>query len=157
MAELYQVHSGWALRLAFVLTGDEEFAQDLTQEAFVRVFGRFGERRDPHSFERYLRTTMLNLARSMWRKRAAERAYIRRHIQESRDLVTADPIERQTVWSALLLLPHRQRAALYLRYYEDLSEQQVADALELSLSAARSLLLRARKKLESEWEDARHG
>jgi RNA polymerase sigma factor (sigma-70 family) len=152
MAELYQIHSQAALRLAFAVTGDEELAQDLVQEAFVRVFGRFADRREPESFERYLRTTILNLARTVWRKRAFERAF-RRSSHGPEISASADPTEKHAVWSALLRLPQRQRAALYLRYYEDLSEKQVADVLDLSVPAARSLLMRARKSLAEKARD----
>jgi RNA polymerase sigma-70 factor (sigma-E family) len=148
MANLYQTHAGAAVRLAYVLTGDHDLAEDLMQEAFVRVFGRFAERRDPHAFDRYLRMTIINLARTHWRRRATERA----HLQEephSTSAISPDLVEREAIWSALLTLPKRQRAALFLRYYEDLSEAEVAAALDCSVAAARSLLLRARRTLET--------
>jgi RNA polymerase sigma factor (sigma-70 family) len=157
MGELYQAHAESALRLAYVVTGRRDMAEDLTQEAFVRVFGRFAERRDPRSFERYLRATVLNLAKSYWRRRNTERGYLQRRHQQSTDPASDDLVEGEALWSRLLRLPQRQRTALYLRYYEDLSEQQVAEVMDLSLPAVRSLLMRARKNLKVELEDFKNG
>lgn len=158
MAALYEENANQATRLAYVLTGDRTLAQDLVQEAFVRVFGRFADRRDPDSFESYLRATVINLARSHWRRRTSERAYLKRQrptqvVQDFAPYVA----ERDAIWSALMNLPRRQRGALYLRYYEDLSEQQVADSLGCSLPAARSLLMRGRKRIDDLMKDLSHG
>lgn len=158
MAALYEENADAATRLAYVLTGDQALAQDLVQEAFVRVFSRFAERRDPDSFESYLRATVINLARSHWRRRTSERGYLKsqRPAQAVQDFAP-DVAERDAIWSALMTLPRRQRGALYLRYYEDLSEQQVADCLACSLPAARSLLLRGRKAINEVMKEFTNG
>lgn len=156
MTELYQVHAGPAVRLAYVLTGDQQLAEDLMQEAFVRVFGRFGERRVPEAFGRYLRATIVNLARSHWRRAALERDR-NRVAGGVREFDDPDLAEREAIWAAVMSLPIRQRAALYFRYHQDLTEHEVAQALDCSESAARSLLTRARRNLEVRLKDVVHG
>ncbi|HEX5951155.1 MAG TPA: sigma-70 family RNA polymerase sigma factor, partial [Actinomycetota bacterium] len=74
LAELYVRHGPAAQRLAFLLTGDRAQAEDLVQEAFVRVVGRFGHLRVPDAFAAYLRRTIVNLHTSQLRRRRLERA-----------------------------------------------------------------------------------
>ncbi|MFN2588955.1 MAG: SigE family RNA polymerase sigma factor [Actinomycetota bacterium] len=140
--ELYAAHGRDALRLAYLLTGSREEAEDLAQEAFVRILGRFGDLRKPDVFRTYLMRTVTNLARSGFRRRDVER----RHRGElaTSDAGVADPdlARRDEVARALARLPHRQRAALVLRYCEDLSEQQTAEVLQTSVKAVKALVTR---------------
>jgi RNA polymerase sigma factor (sigma-70 family) len=123
LAELYLAYSDGAVRLAYLLTGDRSLAEDLVQDAFVKLAGHFADLRDPRAFGAYLRKTLVNLARMHFRRRRLERAYLDREGREPRphavlpDVAAYDEMKR-----ALLSLPYRQRAALVLRYYEDLSE-----------------------------------
>jgi RNA polymerase sigma factor (sigma-70 family) len=71
---LYLRHGPAALRLAYLLTGDRELAEDIAQEAFVRVARRLSGLRDVDSFRWYLRRTVVNLANSQLRRRRVERA-----------------------------------------------------------------------------------
>src|SRR5262249_42709841 len=73
LAELYERHAGAAIGLAYLLTGDRYHAEDLVQEAFVRVAGRFRHLRDEGAFEGYLRRTVVNLFTSQLRRRRLER------------------------------------------------------------------------------------
>src|SRR5437762_7225921 len=73
-AELYVANAPDALRLAYLLTGDRVLAEDLVQEAFVKLAGRFADLRNPSAFPAYLRKTVVNLARTHWRRRRVERA-----------------------------------------------------------------------------------
>lgn len=133
-----------ALRLAFLLTGDAHLAEDVTQEAFIRVAGRFGHLRSASSFDACLRQTVVNLCTSQFRRRKVERAHLEREARRS--AVNVDPPnvgEHEELRSALRALPPRQRAAVVLRYYEDLSERQTGEALGISAAAVRSLVLRA--------------
>lgn len=75
---LYRAHAPEALRLAFLLTGDLGLAEDLTQDAFVKVLGRFQDLRNRDAFWWYLRKAIVNLARSSFRRRRVERAYLER-------------------------------------------------------------------------------
>src|SRR5437773_9279121 len=130
LARLYERHALAATRLAFLLVGDRDLADDLVQDAFVRLAGRFADLRDPGAFESYLRKTVVNLARMHFRRRRVERAYLEReHRQPRRDATIPDVVAYEEMKLALLTLPHRQRAALVLRYYEYLTEAPIAAIL----------------------------
>ena len=148
LAELYERHAPAAGRLAYLLTGSHEQAEDLVQEAFVRVVGRFGHLRMPDAFPAYLRTTIVNLHTSGLRRRRLERAYLER--EAGRRVQTASPPDvgnRQALWAALQRLPARQRAVVVLRYYEDLSEAETAHAMRCSVAAVKSMTARAMQTL----------
>jgi RNA polymerase sigma-70 factor (sigma-E family) len=154
LAELYERHAPAASRLAYLLTGDRAFAEDLVQEAFVRVVGRFRHLRVPDAFDAYLRRTVVNLHTSHLRRRRLERAYLEREGRVPTETAMPDVGAREDLWRAVLALPPRQRAAIVLRFYEDLSERETADALGCSTAAAKSLVARAmqtlRARIESE-------
>jgi RNA polymerase sigma factor (sigma-70 family) len=149
--ELYATHAQGAVRLAYLLVGNQEVAQDIAQEAFLRTFGRFADMRKPNSFSGYLRATIVNLTRKHFRRRGLERLYIERlRARPAQSVAPVDLEQREIVAQALLKVPERQRAALVLHYYEDLSEYQVADLLGVSEQAARSLVARGRKTLREQ-------
>ena len=151
LAELYERHAPAAGRLAYLLTGDRTLAEDLVQEAFVRVVGRFRHLRVPDAFEAYLRRTIVNLHTSQLRRRRVERAYLERerHAVAPEDAMP-DVGAREELWHALRALPARQRAAIVLRFYEDLSERETGEALGRSPAAAKSLVARAMESLRAE-------
>jgi RNA polymerase sigma-70 factor (sigma-E family) len=144
LADLYWSHSTDALRLAFLLTGDQHAAEDIVQDAFVRLFGRFNELRNRDAFEIYLRRTVVNLSRDRFRRMRVERDRVARATTPSSQIEPGSQLEdREQIRNALRNLPHRQRAALVLRFYVDLSEQQTAEVLECSVPAVKSLISRA--------------
>jgi RNA polymerase sigma-70 factor (sigma-E family) len=151
LAELYERHAPGAVRLAYLITGDRERSRDVAQEAFVRVAARFRHLRFPDAFDAYLRRTVVNLCTSQFRRERLERAFLQRERSRAID-VAADPPdigERDEIVRALRRLPPRQRAAIVLRYYEDLSEEAMADAMRVSVPAARSLLSRGMQNLRT--------
>ncbi len=148
LAELYAAHSPDALRLAYLLTGDGSLAEDLVQDAFVRLAGRLLHLRDPGGFRGYLRMTIVNLARSQFRRKAVERRFLERHV-EPPAVDPPDVSERERMRRALLALPVRQRTALVLRYFEDLSEAQTADVMRLRKGAVKSLVSRGTTTLRT--------
>jgi RNA polymerase sigma-70 factor (sigma-E family) len=141
LAELYGRHAHDALRLAFLLTGNRATAEDLVHDAFVRLAGRLLHVRDPGGFHAYLRTTVVNLTRSHFRRRGVERRYAERQAPP-RPVEQPDLSGREELRLALLALPVRQRTAIVLRYYEDLSEAQTADLMRLRPAAVKSLVSR---------------
>jgi RNA polymerase sigma-70 factor (sigma-E family) len=149
LADLYWRHASDAVRLAFLLTGDQHAAEDIVQDAFVRLFGRFQELRSPDTFEAYLRRTVVNLSRDRFRRLRLERDYVARGANSpSPQIGIASQIgDRELIRDALQSLPHRQRAALVLRFYTDLSEQQTAEILQCSVAAVKSLVSRATASL----------
>lgn len=147
--ELYARHIGAGVRLSFLLTGDRTDAEDLAQEAFVRCVGRFRHLRQPHAFEAYFRRAIVNLHTSALRRRRLEGAWLAREGAASARRVSSQPDvgARQDLWRALGRLPARQRAALVLRYYEDLSERDTAEVLGCSVAAVKSLVARGSETL----------
>lgn len=143
LGDLYERTAPSAVRFAYVVSGDREMAQDLVHDAFARVAGRFHHLRKPDAFEAYLRRTIVNLFTSQLRHRRVERAYgeVRRPDPPA-DHAIDDVAERDRMWGALATLPRRQRAAVVLRFYEDLTEREVADLLGCSTHAVNSLVER---------------
>ena len=155
LGELYRDHAESALRLAYLLTGDRGLAEDLVQEAFVRVAGRFVHLRDPDAFSAYLRRAVVNLANSHFRRRRVERAYLTRATSDAAVRAGAGPAgasveDRDQLWFALARLPQRQRAAIVLRYYEDLSEARIAELLQCRPGTVKSLLSRGLEAMRAE-------
>jgi RNA polymerase sigma-70 factor (sigma-E family) len=149
--ELYAAHAQSAVRLAYLLVGDREAAQDIAQEAFLRAFGRFADLRRPNSFPNYLKATIVNLTRKHFRRRSLERLYVERLRARPPETVSPPDVEQhEIVTQALLKVPLRQRTALVLHYYEDLSEYQIASFLGISEQAVKSLVARGRKTLREQ-------
>jgi RNA polymerase sigma-70 factor (sigma-E family) len=144
LAVLYEQHVGRATTLARLLTGDDDVAEDVAQEAFIRTAGRFSHLRQPAAFPAYLRRTVVNLCRARFRRQRLERDWLRRQDRgEPASHPPYDPNERAVVWDAIESLPWRQRAAIVLRYYEDLPQSEIAELLRCSVGATESLLSRA--------------
>ncbi len=154
MAELYRTHAPAASRLAFLMTGDAARAEDLVHDAFVKVIGRFGDIRDPDAFGAYLKRTVVNLANSFFRRRRLEREHLEVEGRALRDEPPGerDPVEREQLWKALGTLPPRQRAAIVLRFYEDLSEQQTAYVLGVPVGTVKSMVSRGLDALRTKVE-----
>jgi RNA polymerase sigma factor (sigma-70 family) len=143
LAELYLRHVAGAVRLARLLSGDPDAAEDIAHEAFIRTAGRLTGLRDDTVFDAYLRRTVVNLCRARRRRVAIERRYLRRAVERPLEPDRSRTEDRDVLWTALRELPERQRAAVVLRYYEDLDEEQVADILRCSPRAVNSLVSRA--------------
>ena len=153
--ELYAAHGRDARRLAYLLTGNEADAEDLAQEAFVRLLGKFADLRKPEVFRTYLMRTVTNLARSRFRHEAVERRHAGALVPRIDAVEGPDLAARDELAGALLRLPHRQRAALVLRYCEDLSEQQTAEVLDTSVKAVKGLVTRGLAALREQEEVSR--
>jgi RNA polymerase sigma-70 factor (sigma-E family) len=145
LADLYVRHVPAANRLAFLLTGDRSHAEDLVHDAFVRCVGRFGHLRAHEAFDVYLRRTIVNLHTSRLRRVRVEREFLSKEGARQKHTMSGMPdvAAREDMWRRLQTLPPRQRAVLVLRYYEDLSERETADALRCSVAAVKSLTARA--------------
>jgi RNA polymerase sigma-70 factor (sigma-E family) len=158
LAELYERHAAEAIRLAYLLTGDRPLAEDLVQDAFVKLAGRLVHLRDPGAFDAYLRRTVVNLANSHFRRRRVERAYLRRSAAEpARFEEPHDAGRRDELWRDLQRLPARQRTAIVLRIYEDLPELRVAEILGCPPGTVRSLVSRGLAELRTHVRSDRDG
>ena len=157
IAELYALHAPRAGRVAYLLTGDPELAQDLAQEAFVRLMGRLSSIGDDAVIASYLRRSIVNLARKHWRRLGHERRYVRRGGADPLPPIDAQPDlgGRDELWQALGVLTYRQRAAIVLRFYEDLSEGQTARVLGCAVGTVKSSVSRGLQRMREEMiEDA---
>lgn len=146
------------LRAAVLVCGDHHTAQDLLQEAFAKVASRWEQVRDG-SPDAYIRKILYRDAVSYWRKWHRERPYdlhspdaawIAR--SSGRDEV-GDWVTGAEMRAALLQLAPRQRAVLVLRYYEDLSEQQIAEILGISAGTVKSQASKALANLRRQLPD----
>jgi RNA polymerase sigma-70 factor (sigma-E family) len=134
------------LRTAHLLTGDLHRAEDLLQTAFERVARRWSRLEgDP---EAYLRRTLVNLSHDRWRLSRRRPREVFLEVDHAGDGRPLDQVEsRHDLVRALGRLTSRQRAVLVLRYFEDLSEQDVAAALDTSVGNVKSTTARALARL----------
>lgn len=143
LEELYRVQVAPLQRLAFLLTGDHHLAEDITQQAFVRFYRRFFDLRDPAAAPAYLRRTVVNLARSHHRRGRREREHLEAQAAAPEAFAERSVEDHDWMVRTLAALPYRQRSAIVLRFYEDLTEHQAAEVLGISAAAMKSLTARA--------------
>ena len=138
---LYRDHGQAAFRLAYLLTGDRARAEDVVQDAFVRMLARVRHIRATDTMRAYLTRTVVNLAKNEYRREGRLRAFLDSGRGAGPVSASLPDLEgRDEVHGLLLRLPWRQRVALVLRYCEDRSEAEVADTLGISSKAVRSLV-----------------
>lgn len=154
LEELYLRFGPGGLRLAYLLIGDHEGAEDCVQEAFARVIARLGHVRTGQAFDAYLRRTIVNLTKNGWRQRSIEhsKGFAASPSTEVAPSADVDVIDRLTMFHAIQALPIRQRTAIVLRFYEDLPEADIATVMRCRPGTARSLISRGMAALRSELE-----
>ncbi len=136
------------LRTAYLLTGDRQLAEDLVQAALEKVFRRWGTIRVAAAAEAYVRRTMYREQVSVWRRRRVPELLARSVPEPRRAADASDRVEdRLLLRAALHELPPGQRTVIVLRYFEDLTEQQVADVLGLSVGTVKSQAHKALARL----------
>ena len=137
-------------RSAFGLVGDWDVAEQLTQEAFLRLWRRWPWLRDPQAAPAYLQRTVVNLARLSLRRLAVERRALARDAGE-RAVASADDggdlASDLALRRAVEALPYRKRACVVLRYLVGLSEAETADALGVSVGTVKSQTHKALRQL----------
>lgn len=141
LADLYRERYVPMVRLAYLMVGSSAVAEDLVQDAFARMHRHWETTEHPKA---YLRTAVVNACRSHLRRLALERAYRRHPSVVGESVVAAGGDE---LFDALGALPPRQRAALVLRFYEDLPEADIAVALGCRPGTVKSLLHRGLAEL----------
>jgi RNA polymerase sigma-70 factor (sigma-E family) len=145
-------------RLAVFLVDDRAVAEDLVQEAFATLHRRWQDLNDPAAGYGYLRTTVVNAARHHHRRLAVERRHLK--VAEPGEEPGAEYLvllaeEHQQVFRALRTLPPRQRAVLVLRYWEQLTEAEIAATLGISTGTVKSSASRAMRTLKRSLEGPR--
>lgn len=138
---VYRSHRSGMVRLAYVITGSNEIAEEVTQEAFARLHQRWSTVDHPVA---YLRTIVTNLCRNEVRRFALERR------RAPKPLPDVDDPEIDETWVVVCRLPFRQRAVLALRYYADLPEAEVARILGCRIGTVKSAHHRALARLREE-------
>ncbi|MCW2542780.1 MAG: polymerase, sigma-24 subunit, subfamily [Frankiales bacterium] len=141
--------SGALLRTAYLLTGNRADAEDLLQTALAKTFLSWDRIRDKEALDGYVRRVMVNTQTSFWRRLRPESPYDELPDPGEPDR-TAHSDLHDALWTALGGLPPRQRAAVVLRYYEDLSEAETAQVLGVSVGTVKSTTSRALTKLRDQ-------
>jgi RNA polymerase sigma-70 factor (sigma-E family) len=142
---LYEAHALGLVRLAVVMTGDEGSAEDIVQDAFLGLYRRWDRLTDLPYPLAYLRASVLNGCRTALRRRSrADRAhYLNEAPSESAEARALLSEEQRAVARAIRALPGRQREALVLRYYLNMSEADTAEAMRVSRGTVKSATSRA--------------
>ena len=150
VGRLFRQEGSSLVRLARLFVDDRNAAEDLVQEAFIRLARSAGDIRDPSRAAAYLRSIVLNLARDHNRRGLVS---LRHHLPfDDRRASVEDEIavrdDQRRVLEALRDLPHRQRDCLVLRYYHELGIEAIAETLSLSSNSVKTHLQRGLAGLE---------
>jgi RNA polymerase sigma-70 factor (sigma-E family) len=139
VTEVFDVHYGQLVRMAWLLVDDRETAEDVVMDGLTALYRRWSAIRDPDDAYRYVRSCVLNGARSQLRRRKLARFQATELIELPTGLdVAAEETNRVTVIDLLRNLPLRQRQVLVLRYYLDLSEAAIAETLGISTGSVKT-------------------
>jgi RNA polymerase sigma-70 factor (sigma-E family) len=142
-AQFVREQTATLLRSAYLLTGNSTAAEDLVQETFVRLFPKWDRVQAADAPMAYVRRSMVNGFLNQ-RRRPSSREIIVDEVPEridGRD-IGVEVTNRDLVWRLLTTLPDRQRAALVMRFFEDLADEQIAESLGCRLGTVRSLISR---------------
>jgi RNA polymerase sigma-70 factor (sigma-E family) len=156
VVRLFEQEGQSLVRLARLFVDDRNAAEDLVQEAFIRLARSAHRIRDEAKAAPYLRSIVLNLARDNNRRGLVS---LRHHLPvDDRRASTEDEIElredQEVLIEALRELPHRQRTALVLRYYEELGIDDIAETMGISRNSVKTHLQRGLAALERSLGDA---
>jgi RNA polymerase sigma-70 factor (sigma-E family) len=154
LSELFREHYLSLVRLACLLLDERGAGEEVVQEAFVRLHGTANRIRDADAAPAYLRSIVLNLARSRMRRRLVA---IRHLPRPSPDAAPVEEVailreDQREVLAALRSLPTRQRECLALRYFADLSEAEIAATLGISPGSVKTHTSRGMATLTSKLE-----
>jgi RNA polymerase sigma-70 factor (sigma-E family) len=137
------------LQTAYLLTGDRHRAEDLLQTALTKAYLRW-DRISSDDPEGYVRRILANTQFDWWRRRSSREQPTDALPEEARPDASAEVEVRDAVLTALAGLPKRQRAVVVLRYFEDLSEAEIAQTLGCSPGTVKSAASRAMAKLRDD-------
>jgi RNA polymerase sigma-70 factor (sigma-E family) len=140
---LYRDHALGLIRLAHVMLGNKTAAEDVVQEAFCGLYRRWPHLSEPGKALPYLRASVLNACRSVQRRAGRDSRAIQRAAAVHAEPQVLSSEERRLVIDALRQLPPRQREALVLRFYLDMSDAEIASDMGISQGTVRSTTHRA--------------
>lgn len=157
--ELYAAHWRTLVRASVLLVRDLGTAEEVVQDAFVAMHGKWGRLRDPDKALAYLRKAVVNRSHSINRHRGVVERHQAREAPPAHAAPADEPVlegvRRDDVISALQRLPRRQREVIALRYYLDLSEHEIAETLGISAGSVKSHASRGAAALRADLEDLR--
>lgn len=155
---LYRSHRASMVRLAVFLLGDMAAAEDVVQDAYTHLHRQWPTLRSADAAAAYLRTSVVNASRSHQRRQRTARLFA--HTQHQPDVAAADyraliGDEHRQVMDALRALPARQREAIVLRYWGDLDEAGIAEAMGVGRGTVKSTTSRGLAALEKTLREQR--
>jgi RNA polymerase sigma-70 factor (sigma-E family) len=124
------------LRTAYLLAGDRHTAEDLVQVAFAKLYLSWDKVRDQEALDGYVRRILVNEHNSLWRRAWKRREQSSDEVPEHGRHDAYD--EGSDLWAVIQTLPRRTRAVIVLRYYEELSEAEIAEALGITRGTVKS-------------------
>jgi RNA polymerase sigma-70 factor (sigma-E family) len=136
--EFVRAHSASLFRTAYLMTGDYQRAEDVLQSAFVRVYQRWPRVDAMEHPVGYARRAVVNHALSWWRRPSSRESLLQLSDEPAWNGRVEDVAEHERVWQSVLSLPRRQRAVTVLRYYEDMTEAQIAETLGMAPGTVKS-------------------
>ena len=139
---LYESRREQMVRVARAITGSHQVAEEVVQDAFIRLHAAWSRVDNPPAF---LHRVVVNLAKNNLRRTGLERTHAWR--AEASQPEVLQP-ELDEMWAALVELPAKYRVALVLRYYEDLSVDQIAEVMDVRAGTVKSLIHRGLARLE---------
>ena len=159
--ELYAAHYRRLVRLSVLLVRDVETAEEVVQDAFVAMHGRWRSLHDPDKALAYLRRTVVNRSRSALRHRGVVERYVARpgpvlSLAHSADTPARVGHRSNAGLDALRVLPTRQREVLVLRHYLELSETEIAETLGISRGSVKAHASRGSAALRALLADQLH-
>lgn len=139
---------GVLFRTAYLVSGDRQTAEDLVQTAAAKLYLAWDRVHARGNVDAYVRRIIINEHNSLWRRPWKKREHASDDLPDhGYDDRHRDPTESDALWAAVRALPPRQRAVIALRYYEDLSEAEIAEVLEIAPGTVKSQASRAMRNL----------
>jgi RNA polymerase sigma-70 factor (sigma-E family) len=142
------------LRTAYLLTGDRHTAEDLVQTSLAKLYLSWDKVQKREHVDGYVRRILVNEHNSLWRRSWKRREVTTEYVPETAaPHLEPDDGKGQALWEFVQTLPKRQRAAIVLRYYEELSEAETAAVLGVSVGTVKSQTSRALATMRSRVSD----
>ena len=149
-ADVFAAHHREALRIAYLLCGDAHRAEDAVAEAFVKVYRRWSGGGIDNA-RAYIRRAVVNEVNSRFRRLALERREAEKRSGDDRGMRGYDDrlADADQILAALRDLPARQRTAVVLRYYADMTEAETADVMGVAVGTVKSTVSRALDRMRT--------
>ena len=142
------------LRTAYLISGDRHTAEDLVQTALAKLYLSWDKVHDRQMIDGYVRRIIVNEHNSLWRRAWKKRELTTDTLPDHQGVTDRhDDGQRDALWEFVQTLPRKQRAVIVLRYYEDLSEAEIAETLGISVGTVKSQASRALAAMRSRVHD----